>query len=140
MPTPEWCSWFAGLVDGEGCFLIHSVHGRWCAAKLVINMRADDRPMLEEIRKELGFGSLTFRPRSHGNGKPTLVYQVSKASELLALVHLFDRSPLRSRKRKDYEVWRTFVLLHQSRHNATDPRIEALLHEIKAVRVYEDPS
>ena len=63
---------------------------------------------------------------------------VQNVKDQLKLVQIFDRFPLRSRKRKDYEIWRTFVLLHQSRKNATDPRIDLLLQEIRNVRVYKE--
>ena len=133
-PTPEWCSWFSGLVDGEGCFIISRVRQRWTHARFVINMRADDAVMLEEIRRTMGFGAVQGRHRTYAN--PTRAFEVTNKRGLLALVRLFDRYPLRSRKRKDYEVWRTFVLLHQDRKNATDPRLEELFHEIRAVRVF----
>lgn len=38
------------------------------------------------------------------------------------------------------EVWRTFVLLHASPKNATDPRLTELFEEIKSVRRFEEPA
>ena len=137
--SPEWASWFAGLVDGEGCFLIHRVGSRWHSAVFVLNMRADDRPMLEEIRNTLGCGAIYRRPRRQ-IGHATCAFQVGRKKDMLALVRLFDRYPLRSRKRRDYEVWRTFVLLHASPKNATDPRLAELFNEIKDARRFEDPA
>ena len=138
MPTPDWCSWFSGLVDGEGCFALRHNRKQWVAAELRINMRADDRPMLAAIKATLGFGRLTFHMKRSGGSKPTVEFCVGHRRDLLTLVRLFDQYPLRSRKRKDYEVWRTFVLLHQDRKHANDPRVEELLHEIKSVRVFSE--
>ena len=137
--TPEWASWFSGLVDGEGCFIIYRIGARYHSASFVINMRADDKPMLEEIRQTLGFGAV-HRRRRQRTGNDTHAYHVSGAKHMLALVRLFDQFPLRSRKRKDYEVWRTFVLLHASPKNATDPRLAELFREIKEARVFTEPS
>lgn len=136
--TPEWASWFSGLVDGEGCFIIYRIGARYHSAAFVINMRADDRPMLEEIRRMLGFGAVQRRRRTRGND--THAYHVSSAKNMLALVRLFEHYPLHSRKRRDYEVWRTFVLLHASPKNATDPRLAELFHEIKDARRFTEPT
>ena len=137
--SAEWASWFSGLVDGEGSFIIFRAGARWHSAVFVLNMRADDRPMLDEIRRTLGFGAIYRRPRGR-IGHPSHAYHVSRAKDMLALVRLFDRYPLRSRKRRDYEVWRTFVLLHASPKNATDPRLAELFREIKEARVFTEPS
>ena len=136
--SPEWCSWFAGLVDGEGCFTIRRNRGRWHAAELRVNMRADDVPMMREIKATLGFGRICKKEYHSTYRHPMIEYRVARKRDLLALVRLFDRYPLRSRKRKDYEVWRTFVLLHQDRKNATDPRLEELFNEIRTVRDFEE--
>lgn len=135
--TAEWASWFSGLVDGEGCFIIYRVGGKYHSASFIINMRADDRPMLEEIKRTLGFGAV-HRRRRQRTGNDTHAYHVSGAKKMLALVRLFDQYPLRSRKRRDYEVWRTFVLLHASPKNATDPRLAELFDEIKQARRFEE--
>lgn len=137
--TPEWASWFSGLVDGEGCFIIHRVGARYHSARFLINMRADYKPMLDEIRSTLGFGTIYRRAR-RVIGHPTHVFQVARSKDMLAIVRLLDQFPLRSRKRRDYEVWRTFVLLHASPKNATDPRLAELFREIKATRFFMEPA
>ena len=135
MNDPRWLSWFSGLVDGEGCFLIGRVQVPYYEVKFVINMRADDRPMLEEIKNTLGFGRLAYRQRGK-IGHPTVAFEVSKATDLLKLVRLFDEYPLRSRKRRDYEVWRVAVLLRQTRKNARDVHVEELLRELRTTREF----
>lgn len=137
MPDSEWCSWFSGLVDGEGSFILQRVGGKWAFARFAIHMRADDKPMIAEIRDKLGFG----RVEHHKKGKighAFVGFVVQHVKYQLKLITLFDQFPLRSRKRRDYEIWRTFVLLHQNRKNATDPRIDQLLQEIRDVRIYKE--
>lgn len=138
--SPEWCSWFAGLVDGEGCFTLKKNRGRWMLPELRILMRADDKPMMEEIRTTLGFGYV-YGSRVRPDGKNSMCsFRVSHRRDLLALVRLFDVYPLRSRKRRDYEIWRVAVLLHQDRKNAVQVHVAELMEQIRAVRVYrEDP-
>lgn len=137
MPTREWSSWFAGLVDGEACFSLGKNNGHWFKAEFRILMRADDRPMMEEIRRTLGFGSIRSRPGNKGS-KPCVIFSVDHRRDQMKLVQLFDQFPLRSRKRRDYEVWRTFVLLHQDRRNANNPEIEELIKEIRSVREFKE--
>ena len=92
--------------------------------------------MLEEIKKTLGFGYI--RKKNYAGRNPMTEFTVGHRKELLTLVRLFDRFPLRSRKRKDYEVWRTFVLLHQRPKNAGDPRVEQLFEDIRSAREFKE--
>ena len=99
-------------------------------------MRADDRPMLEEIKKTLGFGYI--KRKNYAGRNPMTEFTVSHRKELLALVRLFDQFPLKSRKRNDYQVWRTYVILHQSRKKAMDLHVEQLLGDIRSAREFRE--
>ena len=137
MPTPEWCAQFVGLVDGEGHFALKKNRGRWCLPELRINMRADDRPMMEALRRALGFGRIYEKHRAEKRN-PTVEFRVSKRLDCLALVRLFDAHPLWSRKRADYEIWRVAVLLHQDRKNAAHAHVEELMHQIRDIRAFKE--
>jgi hypothetical protein len=53
-------NWLAGFIDGEGSFTIQSARADMPQfyTRFQIRLRADDRPILEEIRAQLGVGAL----------------------------------------------------------------------------------
>jgi hypothetical protein len=58
---PGFGHWFAGFVDGEGCFLITRV-GKSYRCIFSLHLRGDDRPILEEIHRNLGIGTVWDLP------------------------------------------------------------------------------
>lgn len=125
--------WFAGLVDGEGCFYIGN---NGCV--FLINMRADEGPMLEEIRDELGLGRIHYRVGTDGSLRnPSCRYEVSKKKECVALTHLFDEFPLRSKKARDYQVWREAAIAHQN--GAHPSAIRFYAEDLAEARRYRAP-
>lgn len=97
--------YLAGLVDGEGCFYITTprVKGN-TGCGFIVKLRADDRPLLTACRDLVGVGRLTLSPRRN-DWAPTFEWRVTKKAELLVIVELFRRFPLRSRKARDFEIW-----------------------------------
>ena len=134
-PNPDWCKWFVGFVDGEGSFIIKRNRGQWANAEFRINMRADDKPILREIQEQLDMGKL-YKNSSRKN--PHCEFRVSHRKQAMHLVKIFDQFPLKSRKRNDYQVWRTFVILHQSRKVAMDLHVEELFEEIRSAREFKE--
>ena len=113
MNDRDWHIWLSGLIDGEGCFVLSK--GRTKAhliptAQFKLGMRQDDRPILEEISTRLSLGSVYQRssntgPNSPKNGKPTAEWIVFAKSDIVKLVALLRRFPLRTRKARDFETW-----------------------------------
>jgi hypothetical protein len=72
----DFANWFAGFVDGEGCFSVHkkNVNGfESYDCQFSITLRADDKPIILEIQKHLGgIGSVADRPapKVNGDAKP----------------------------------------------------------------------
>lgn len=143
--------WFAGFVDGEGCFFVRRNVVRYkgdsyvtYGCSLSIAVRDDDLEVLEWIRERLGIGTISRRhqgPTQGSRGNPSACFYVSAKAEVLQLVELFDRYPLRSKKRRDFEVWRRAVLeWHRERGAKTRGRdwshMAELHEELKAVRRY----
>lgn len=105
--------WLAGFIDGEGCFLIHNGKaGRSHSFRLGVHQRADDLAILEEIQERTGIGRI-YGPtyRSKGADNPCYEWRVSTDADLLAMLDLLDRFPLRAKKKRDYAIWRDAVLL-----------------------------
>ena len=99
-------NWFAGFFDGEGCFQITRTgpHGFTCEA--VITLRADDRPILEAIRENVGVGLVLDR-RTRGN--PASLWRARSRADCLRVIEVFDRYPLRAKKGTDFATWRSAV-------------------------------
>ncbi|MES2360102.1 MAG: LAGLIDADG family homing endonuclease [Gemmatimonadota bacterium] len=126
--------WFTGLVDGEGCFSISTNK-----AQFIVAMRLDDRPMIERIREDLGgIGSLYVKDKlAEAPRRPGIRWEVVKRDEVLWLTRFFDFFELRSKKRRDYEIWREAVI---DWYCSGSPAVfEQYIVPIKQARKYREP-
>jgi len=104
--------WFAGFVDGEGCFWAYAIDRpeyktHWLG--LEIKLRADDADVLRLIHTTLKVGSITRR-NYKAPDKPQVRYRVNKIRDLQSvIVPLFEQYPLRSKKARDFEIWKAAV-------------------------------
>lgn len=111
--TDDFGHWFAGFCDGEACFYI----GREGGCQFFLNMRADDAGIIETIHARLGFGRIHYTKDAttdYAIRRPMCRYEVSRKRDSLKIVGIFDRFPLRSRKARDYAIWREAVIAHNS--------------------------
>jgi hypothetical protein len=92
--------YFAGFFSGEGCFQLAPR-----AARFVIKVRRDDRPLLEAFRTEFGIGSVVDveipEPWS-----PAAVWHVTAARDVLRGIALFEAAGLLGRKKRQFRAWR----------------------------------
>jgi hypothetical protein len=109
-----------------------------------VQLRDDDLPLLEEIRARTGIGLLCRRPGQ--NARPTAYWEVLRKHDVAELVRILDAYPLRSRKRRDYEVWRRAVGIAAARGGSTtwgrsslNWRLGELKRELEVVRQYDSP-
>jgi DNA modification methylase len=105
-----FANWFAGFVDGEGCFSVHkkNVNGfETYDCQFSITLRADDKPIILEIRNNLGgMGSVADRPApKDSNGKPQVRYCISSQKDCQRLRAILEVFPLRAKKARDFEIW-----------------------------------
>ncbi len=133
LPNSSFCSWFAGLTDGEGCFYIGN---NGCS--FIITLRADDVALLELLQKTLGIGRIQFQKVNRPGGhKPTAAWTVARRLHCRYLVDVFDAYPLKSKKGRDYRIWREALLVHKEQSSP------ALLAPYRAaladVRKYVEP-
>jgi DNA modification methylase len=135
--------WLAGLVDGEGHFAIKQ-HGRGTHAPFFqLSMRLDEMGTLEQIRRVLGVGTITVvKHEPHDMAR----WIVQDKAGCQRLVDLFDKYPLRAKKRMDFATWREAVCEWTNRprgnrwHGGADnSRMAALRTRLMAGRRYVDP-
>lgn len=122
--TSEWLQtipedfghWFAGCVDGEGSFALiqgYKHHGLTKGSyhhRLAIGLHIQELPLLKEIRHILSIGDIQIKPAKNGHSPMAqLVFQNKQACR--RLVALFQRFPLRSHKKEEFEIWAECVNL-----------------------------
>lgn len=142
--------WLAGLLDGEACFAIASHGGHQLVPRVVVKLRDDDEPVLRALRAWLG-GSLS-RVRQSPTQRyysPQMRDQITWATSgqnCSRVVALLDGAGgLRSKKARDYEVWKRAVRIFAENPGsrwspevvtARDHKLRLLKAELEAVRRY----
>ena len=145
--------WFAGFVDGEGCFVakVTRTHGLGITCEFSIILRADDRPMLEEIQRRLEMGIITdygvMTNRQGVRSNPRARWRVAKRSDCLRLVELFRQYPLRAKKADESITWSAIVELMASLkkgnrwHGPSDKTgVVSLVERLRERRKYQERS
>jgi len=126
-------NWLAGFIDGEGCFSC-TLHRGSLNFRFKISLRADDVEVLNYIKNNLGCGKVVFEghirksiPKMHPQYKFTLYSREDRQK----LIDLLEVCPLRSKKKKDFEVWRQLHFLDKHSENKN-----ILVNRLKEVRQY----
>ena len=142
---PVFLGWLAGLIDGEGHFAIHEnttpngLQRYDCTFSLTL--RADDSEILNSLHQRTGLGRVYTRPQVRGS-KPRVDWRIMRLEHCLKLIAILDRFPLRTRKTRDYRIWRTAALriAKMPQRNVWKPRdwspIAALKRDIESTRNY----
>jgi hypothetical protein len=146
---PAFGNWFAGFVDGEGCFYVRRMKTQYrerayitYGCSLTLAVRDDDLPILEAAAATLGMGVISrYRPRKSDQQRPVACLSIHNKAAVMDVVEFFDHFPLRTKKARDFEVWRRAVIeWHRERGAKTRGRdwsVMAQLHqELKDVRKY----
>lgn len=135
-------NWFAGFAAGEASFTCRREADTFRPAFSII-LRADDRPILEEVADAIGRQHVRFRDRpamTNPQGissKPGVLMDVRSKAGCQRIVEIFDAHPLRAKKQRDFDLWRQIVLeqQHRPRGNrwtgpADKSRIEGLVTQL----------
>jgi hypothetical protein len=112
----------AGLVVGEGCFYVESgadskYRSGWrIRPAFCIEMRHDDKEVLEAVQLALGCGSIydldfgRYRGHESKEWHPHVKYRVSNLADLHGkVVPFFQEHPLFGRKRTSFELFAELV-------------------------------
>jgi hypothetical protein len=140
MEDDAFLHWLAGLIDGEGCFQIKArnrPYGVTYACHFSLRLRDDDEEIVREIAARTGLGRVHWRSRNGLGGNDTVVWEVERRADVRALVMILDEHPLRSRKRRDFEVWREGVAEWATLRRGADwSRMAELRKRLVATRAY----
>ena len=108
--------WITGFVDGEGCFSIHVVKqphrekrrgyrtGFQVAHQFVVTQGAKSIECLQMMQEYFGVGRLHCNHRYDNHKEHLYQYVVGKRIDLIeTIIPFFQRYPLRTSKRSDFE-------------------------------------
>ena len=118
--------WVTGFVDGEGCFYvginrIEKMSLGWqVLPEFRVTQHERDVVLLERIRDFFGFGSV--RP-NHGD---RMDYRVRGLNDLNETVKFFERNPLRSKKRSDFETFAEIIRMMNDDLHLTKPGLDRI--------------
>ena len=103
--TPEELGHFlAGFASAEAHFGASS----WGSPRFVINLRADDGPLLALFQEAFGLGYLRDIP-ARGTSRAAVTWRLGRLMDLQTLVALLEASPPRGRAGYVYRAWRELV-------------------------------
>ena len=162
MKLSPW--WITGFADGESTFQIsrksNGPNHRTYAFSWRLRLRADDIRILRMMQKQLGGRLYWGKGRRKHNARrspsdtlranPSAEIVLYRRGELLKLVRHFDAYPLRSKKQRDYRIWREALMfwievsdefkktMHRPRKETRQVhvRMHRYFLKIKSVRVY----
>jgi hypothetical protein len=126
--------WYiVGFVEGEGCFAItiskHKSKKLGLDARLVfeIELRGDDRPILEKIKKFFKVGHIYQLNYKRYGWFPHTKYTVHKFEELKQIiVPFFQKYKLKGKKAKDFKIFCQALKIFQKKEHLTKKGLEKL--------------
>jgi hypothetical protein len=127
---PNFGHWLAGFIAGEGCFAISKNGAGSFHCEFSLNLRDDDRVILDEIQERTGIGVVLSLAAS-GTSRPQARWIIRNKQMCLALVDLLDRFSLRAKKGRDYAIWRQAVWSWNARGQEELNQYAEQLHEAR---------
>ena len=126
--------WYiVGFTDGEGCFAIiiskHKTKKLGLDASLCfeIELRGDDKPILEKIRQRLGCGRIVELNYDRYGWKPHVKYVVKGQKDLFRkIIPFFRKYPLQGKKGKDFLLFCQAAELFKRKKHLTEEGINEL--------------
>ncbi len=134
-----FCDWFAGFVAADGCFYSVLEKGSsWPQPRFMIHLRDDDLDIILEIQDRLGVGRIYSKPSYRKGDSPAVQLQVAHSDDLIKLIAIFDKYPIRAKKQRDYVIWRELVSLLRSNRDTRDrERIQYLHRKLRFIKQYD---
>ncbi len=114
--------YIAGFIDGEGCFAIcigkHKTlkSKREVVVQFEIELRADDRPILERIQATLDCGRIYDLNYDRYGWVPHVKYRISRREDLVyKLIPFLCKYPLQAKKARNFEIFCRAVEAHAAK-------------------------
>ena len=124
-----------GFIDGEGSFSVsinkHQTlkSGIEVKAEFEIELRADDREIIERIMTTIGCGIIYDCSYERYGWFPHVKYKITSTKDLETYLFPFlDRYPLQAKKRRIYELFRAIVLMMRRKEHLAPAGCEKIQH------------
>lgn len=108
--------YIAGFVDGEGCFCVsiskHKTLKRRIEVRpeFEIELRADDRAILEKIKQIIGCGTIYLLSYDRYKWLPHAKFKVANIKDLREkVIPFFQKYPLQAKKAEVFLIWSKIV-------------------------------
>ena len=122
--------WITGFTDGEGCFhiSINKLPGMTLGWQVLPEFRIvqheKDESVLHEIKNYFGFGNVKInRVDHHGTRKE---FRVRGLENLNKLIKFFKDNPLRTSKKKDFEIFSKVIQLMNNKEHLTKQGLDKI--------------
>lgn len=146
--------YLVGLTDGEGCFYVgirypSETHKTFrVEPHFYIKLRGDDLPLLEEVQESFGCGAIYYQNEKRKNHSACYRFEVNTLRDLRErLIPFFEKHPLHSKKRKDFELFKAIFKLVETREFKTEKGLNnvkklklTMNHRTRWVREIRSPS
>jgi len=120
--------WFVtGFADGESSFCISiyksdSIKIGWrIQASFQIGLHIKDQNLLESIKLFFGVGNIYI------HGKDSIIYQVGSLKDLEIIIAHFDKYPLQTQKRADFELFKKIVEIIKNKNHTTFEGLQEII-------------
>ncbi|MDA2935841.1 LAGLIDADG family homing endonuclease [Patescibacteria group bacterium AH-259-L05] len=130
-----------GFIEGEGSFYVGIGRHKTLRRKIdirpafTIELRADDREILERILITIGCGKIYDCSYERYGWYPHVKYKIGSTKEMKEfLIPFLDRYPLQAKKAEVYALFREIVLMVRRKEHLTDKgfkRIQYLRNEMR---------
>lgn len=136
-------NYIAGFVDGEGSFCVgiskHKTLRRGIEIHPLfeIEVRADDREILERILMTIGCGKIYDCSYERYGWQPHVKYKVGSTKDLEKyVIPFFDQFHLQAKKAQSYKIFKKVVVMMRKKEHLTDKgfvKIVALRDELRRI-------
>ena len=118
--------YIVGLTDGEGCFYIgirHPTNSHKTVRvepHFYIKLRGDDLPVLQEVKQAFECGAIYFQNEKRQNHSACYRFEISNLKDIKEkLIPFFDKYPLHSKKKKEFEIFKAIFNLVDGQFHKT---------------------
>jgi hypothetical protein len=148
--------YIVGLTDGEGCFYINvrPSDKRYRGSKtgiethFYIKLREDEFPLLNQVKSFFGCGAVYYQKEKRKNHSPCYRFEINSQKDINEiLIPFFDKHPLKSKKKKNYLIFRkiaTIIRNNDYKEDGSLRKIQQLKSQMnsgaRSVREIRSPS
>ena len=146
--------YIVGLTDGEGCFYVGIRYPKGAhktprvEPHFYIKLRGDDLSLLEEVKQAFGCGAIYYQNDKRQNHSACYRFEINALRDLReTLIPFFEKYRLHSKKRKEFEIFKSIFRIVEQRKYKTSTGLEeieklklAMNHRARWVRENRLPS